>query len=180
MNKILALLFLVSTSAFSAEQCPVNKISLARGLSCEVLQLLNRYSKEEPTLDAICLKLGRVSAILRRTQGQLPAFPESPIPPKSFKERAIEIEGFCGVGPNTVLPRGIKNPDYLVQDQGGFKQYMNDRLREEKKFIQANQDVQGCEIPAKFASPEQEQECAGSQDNEALLERHSLNAPETH
>lgn len=135
---------LASQIVLAAEECPVNKISLARGLSVEVYQIVMKPIEGDTRMDAICLKLGRVSAILRRTQGQLPSHPNTPIPPKEFKKRAHEIEGFCGVGEDDFLPRGLTSPEYLTQ---GFRTYILERINEQTAFIQQNQDPKESNCP---------------------------------
>ena len=139
---------LIASSVFAAEECPVSKISLARGLAREVYELTGKATEKDSLIDAICLKLGRVSAILRRTQGQLPDHETTPIPPVEFKHRASEIEGFCGVGSDTTLPRGLVNYEYLV---GDFRAYAKARVDEQTKWIEANQDPKesNCPEPAK-------------------------------
>lgn len=142
-----SLLFVLPVVAFAAEECPVSKISLARGLTCESLQLVGQITERDSKIDAICLKLGRVSAILRRTQGQLPGHEQTPVPPKDWKQRAIEIEGFCGVGPDATLPRGLTHGEYVTRAGNGFKHYLKARLVEQNRFIDDNQDPQEAQCP---------------------------------
>jgi hypothetical protein len=125
----------------------VNKISLARGLACEALQLAAKSTAEDSKVDAICLKLGRTSAILRRTQGQLPGHTATPVPPTEWKQRAIEIEGFCGVGSDTTVPRGLLNPDY-VQAVDGLRAYLQARVAEESTWISEQRDPAASQCPA--------------------------------
>lgn len=157
MNQWLVLMGIVSFAAYAAEECPVSKISLARGLACEALELSQKATASDSKIDAICLKLGRTSAILRRTQGQLPGHETTPVPPVEFKQRAIEIEGFCGVGSDTTLPRGLNDPDY---DAVAFQEYLRERVTEQTRFIDENQDPAeaNCPAPAPL-KPEQIEAC---------------------
>ncbi len=147
-NNIFLVSILFAQAANGAEECPVNKISQALGLECESYELIKKMSaaNADNQIDAICLKLGRVSAILRRTQGQLAGRPETPIPPSIWKQRAIEIEGFCGGGASTTLPRGLTNKDYIVREDG-FNIYRRDQIQESFKWILKNKDPQGCPTP---------------------------------
>ena len=142
--QILTLGLWITGMLLAAEECPVNKISLARGLALEVYQIVDQPAENDTRIDAICLKLGRVSAILRRTQGQLPNHPNTPIPPVEWKERAFEIEGFCGVGSNTTLPRGLTHSEYLT---GNFKEYVKSRIDEQTTWMKANSDPQESHCP---------------------------------
>lgn len=159
-----ALMVGFSPTVKAAEDCPVSKISLARGLACEVYQLALKYEEKNSQIDAICLKLGRVSAILRRTQGQLKEHPTAPIPPVEWKQRAIEMEGFCGVGNDTTLPRGLTHPEYLTQEPNGLKEYMKGRLAEQNRFIAENKDPEGLNCPAPTALTEKSLVDCGSRD----------------
>ena len=150
MKTLVAVLVLaLSSPLFAAEDCPVSKISLARGLACEVYRLADQAAEKDTKIDQICLKLGRVSAIMRRTQGQLPDLKDAPIPPVEYKQRAIEIEGFCGVGIDTTLPRGLLNPDFITGT--GLKSYMSQRLEEMSQWITDNKDIKGCPAPAELS-----------------------------
>ena len=135
-------------SLSAAEDCPVSKISLARGLACEAYRLAKQATVDDSKIDAICLKLGRTSAIFRRTQGQLPSRPTAPIPPTSWKQRAIEIEGFCGVGADKNLPRGLVNIDYVMAETEGFQDYLKARVQENSKWISENTDPEAIGCPA--------------------------------
>lgn len=142
----------LSSSLFAAEECPVSKISLARGLASETLSLAETITESDTKIDIICLKLGRVTAIWRRTQGQLAGSPTAPVPPISWKTRAEEVEGFCGMGNNASLPRGLVHPEFLLSNQKGFKDYMLARVSEMTQWIQVNQDPENfhCPTPVKI------------------------------
>jgi hypothetical protein len=144
MKNFVAVIFVSSAFvAFSAEQCPVEKISLARMTTCEALTSLKSARVDDLQLDSACLKLGRTTAILLRTAGE-PIVEGAPkIDPEKYKWKEVkapEIEGFCGVGKNTTLTRGMKNPDYVLSDDG-IKKYLRDLVGEMNSFIAENKDV---------------------------------------
>lgn len=147
------LLAFISQRVFAAETCPVDKTSLARQTTCEAYKSLKQATEEDTKVDAACLKLGRTSAIFRRTQGE-PLIAGAPLVPAEWKTRAEEIEGFCGVGTNATLPRGLLNVDF-VMNENGMKQFLRDRIQETSAWIEENKEREpqgvGCKAPAALA-----------------------------
>jgi hypothetical protein len=119
-TRILAMVLGVTSFApmtFAKEADPVEKIRLAVSEIDLVLGLITETTAADPLLDKMCLRLGRISAILRRVKDSVP------IPPEETRIHYVHYEHFCGWEPRptdtkveNLLPRGFSSDPALTQD----------------------------------------------------------------
>lgn len=119
-NQLLAVILAVSSVApasFAKEADPVEKIRLAVSEIDLVLGLISETTPADPLLDKMCLRLGRISAILRRVKDSVP------IPPEETRIHYVHYEHFCGWEPRptdtkveNLLPRGFSSDPVITQE----------------------------------------------------------------